>query len=123
MHLFNQHIAALINPYCKGEEIHYVGLGRWDFQFSFGDIRIQNEHKVQFFVENKEYVWEEGPNNIPVWALIGQIPERFTLDSSEILTMHLKGGNRVSFYTEESPYECCIIEFPRKDNNLVLEVF
>lgn len=124
MRLFNQNIAALINPHCKGEEIHYVGLGRWDFQLSFGWIRIQSEEKVRFFLENKEYMWEEGPNDIPVWTLIGQIPKIFTLDSPEVLTMHLENGNSVSFYTEESPYESCIVEFLQKDNdNRVMEVF
>jgi len=119
MHLFKQEITALINPYCKGEEIHYVGLGRWDFQLSFDSLRIQNQRKVRFILKDKKYVWEEGPNEIPVWMLVGQIPENFILDSSDVLTMHLRGGDTVSFYTEESPYECCIVEF----SNNVLEVF
>lgn len=112
-----------MNPYCKGEEIHYVGLGRWDFQLAFGDLRIRNEHKVSFVLDGSNYTWEEGPNSIPVWTLIGCIPESFSLDSPEVLTMHLRGGNSVFFYTEESPYECCIVEFPRKNNCDVMEVF
>lgn len=125
MRLFEQKFVDLLNSHCGSDEgIYYVGLGKFDFQFTFGNLRnLKSEYKVEFLLNGKEYLWEEGPNDAPVWRLIDQIPERFSLVSSDCIKMHLKSGDSVSFYTSEEPYENFIVEFSRDEKSIVMEVF
>jgi hypothetical protein len=124
MRKFDNDILPHLNQECKGEAIHFVGLGAYDFQLSFGGlVRIQTMEKAAFSLNNRQFTWEEGPNEIPVWLLIGQTPESFELPTLLTLRMNLRSGDYVDFFTDESPYEAVIIEFTPQGDSRVMEIY
>jgi len=121
---FNEQIVKLLNDECNGEPIHFVGLGGFDFQVAFGAVRrIQTETRAEFFLRGRAYEWNEGPTELPVWLVIGQVPQRFELPTSLILRMCLASGDFVDFFTDEEPYEAAIVEFEPRGDGIVMEVF
>ena len=125
MRQFDSQIVQYLNGKLDGEPIHYIGLGLFDFQVSFGSIRsIQGEEEVRFFINNTQYTWKEGPCDIPVWLLAGQIPVKFELQSPLVLRINLASGDYIDFVTSESPYESVVIRpTPTTPDECVLEVF
>jgi hypothetical protein len=81
MRKYDKEIVAKLNEECCGKPIQFVGVGAHDFQLSFGG-HIQNTRKVVFSLHGDIRTWEEGPTDIPVWLLIGQVPTRFELPSA-----------------------------------------
>lgn len=124
MRLFDQDFVDLLNTKCTGEEIHFIGLGQFDFQLSFGPLRgMRNTLKIEFSIEKQIYIWKEGPCDIPVWRLIGQVPTAFSLITPDQLRMNLQDGNYVTFFTNEDPYENHIAEFTPVDGAIPMEIF
>ena len=124
MRTFDDTILVPLNAICRKDPIHFVGLGAYDFQLSFGDInRIMTKEKAVFSLRGTVYSWEEGPADIPVWLLIGQTPERFELGSPLALRLCLDSGDYVEFHTTEEPFEAVIIDFGGQDGALVMEIY
>lgn len=112
MRAFDQRILDLLRSEVGTEPIFFVGLGAFDFQIAFGNLkRVQNMQKVDFNLAGESYTWEEGASATPAWLLINQIPVRVELDSPSSLRMSFASGDWIRFHTEESPYECQIFEW------------
>lgn len=124
MRAFNEEIVRLLDGQCNGEPIHFVGLGSFDFQVAFSGVRrIQTTTKAGFFLQGKSYEWDNGPTDLPVWLIIGQVPQRFELPTTLTLRMCLASGDYVDFFTDESRYEAAVVEFGARDDGVVMEVF
>ncbi|MEO1019657.1 MAG: hypothetical protein AAFY56_18490 [Pseudomonadota bacterium] len=122
--MFDDDILDRLNKVCKNEPIHFIGLGAYDFQLSFEGIdRIQTMEKAVFSFGGDHYTWEEGPANIPVWLLIGQIPTKFELPTPLVLRMNLVSGDYVEFYTAEHKYEATVIDFGLQDDMRIIEIY
>lgn len=120
---FDSSVPKYLDKLCNGDPIESIGLGIYNFSISFGRIRSINAMlKVAFFLEGRTYEWEEGPTAIPVWMIIGQVPERFELPTPFVLRMWLASGDYVDFYTDENPYEATTIEI-MGDGVTMLDVF
>lgn len=79
--------------------------------------------KAVFSLRGNTYTWEEGPTDIPVWLLVGQIPTSFEITSPFALRMNLASEDWVEFYCDDSPYEALIIDLGAEDGSIVLEIF
>ena len=62
MRSFNDSIIATLNDECCSEDIHYVGLGKYDFQLSFGYLRLQAFKRAGFCLNGQYGFWENGPS-------------------------------------------------------------
>jgi len=123
MQLFDPSIIEHINPHLNRNDIHFIGLGKFDFQCAF-DISFQNTFKIALGISEAEYIWKEGKKcEAPVWLLVGQIPTRCVLENSDCLKLDMQSGDYIKLYTEESRYECCTFEFPRSDEKRVVEIY
>jgi len=112
MRAFDQKILDLLRNEVGAEPIFFVGLGAFDFQIAFGNLkRVQNLQKVDFSLAGQDYTWEEGASATPAWLLINQTPITVELESSLSIRMSFASGDWVRFHTEESPYECQIFEW------------
>jgi hypothetical protein len=124
MRCFDPQILIHLNAECSGDPIHHIGLGDYSFQLAFAGVeRIQAMEKAVFSIHGKIYTWEDGPSDIPVWVLVGQIPTGFALASSHALRMNLASGDYVEFYTDESPYEVVMIDFGIRGDARVMEIY
>ncbi|MFO1017572.1 MAG: hypothetical protein U1E03_08250 [Hyphomonadaceae bacterium] len=125
MRLFDQKIVDLLREEIGAEPIFFVGLGAFDFQIAFGNLkRVQNMQKVEFSIAGDNYTWEEGASATPVWLLINQIPVAVDLESSEVLRMSFASGDQVRFHTEDGPYESQIFEWTKLNRNGIgLEIY
>jgi hypothetical protein len=125
MQLFDAKILDLLRPELGSEPIYYIGLGAFDFQLAFGNLRrVQNMLKVDFRLQGVEYNWEHGPCAVPAWLLIDQIPTAVSLDEGAILRISLQSGDWVRLHTEERPYECQIFEWVgSKGEAITFEVY
>lgn len=79
--------------------------------------------KVTFKIDGKKNVWDEVPVSIPVWNLVGQVPNRFELLEQYTLKMTFESGDSVAFHSDESPYEAVVIDFGQSDDALMMEIF
>lgn len=125
MRAFDEKIVELLRPELGGEPIDHVGLGAFDFQFSFGRLlRVQNMQRVDFSLQTETYTWEEGPCGIPAWLLIGQVPNDVVLESPTALRIGFGSGDWIRLHTEDGPYESQIFEWtaPNKDA-IVVEIY
>ena len=124
MHLFEPSVAEQINTFLNRDDIHFIGLGKFDFQCAFDHISFQNTYKIALSISGAEYEWEEKKKcRAPIWLLAGQIPTRCVLENASCLKLDMKSGDYIKLYTEEGPYECCTFEFPRVGDKLVKEIF
>jgi hypothetical protein len=124
MRCFDPQILPHLNAECNGDPIYHIGLGDYNFQLSFAGVeRIQTNEKAVFSIRGKLYSWEDGPTDIPVWMLVGQMPTGFALESPYALRMNLASGDYVEFYTDDCPYEVVVIDFGIRDNARVMEVY
>ena len=122
MRKYDREIVDELNKECRGRTIHFVGLGAHDFQLSFG-VKIQNTRKVVFSLRGNKHSWEEGPTDIPVWLLIGQVPERFELPTAFALRVCLESGDYVEFCTDQGNYESTTIDFGTRDGAQAMEIY
>lgn len=124
MRAFSEEIVKLLDAQCNGDAIHFVGLGSFDFQVAFSGLRrIQTTTKAGFLLRGSAYEWHNGPTDLPVWLIIGQVPLRFERPTTLTLRMCLASGDHVDFFTDESGYEAALIEFEHRDDGVVMEVF
>lgn len=113
-----------LRPTCRGDPIHFIGLGAYDFQVAYSTVRrIQAMEKAVFSLRGVKYVWEEGPSEIPVWLLIGQTPSDFEIVSPFALRMHLMSGDWIEFYCNDSPYEALIIDFGPRGDAIFMKIY
>jgi hypothetical protein len=115
MYAYDETILRSVEPEIGNEPIYFVGVGEHDFQFSFGNLKVQNALRVDFGLQGAEQTWEGGACAIPVWLLIGQVPSRLALDSSTVLRITLASGDWIRLHTEVGPYECQTFTWPSKD--------
>ncbi|MCC7391600.1 hypothetical protein IT571_04495 [Candidatus Sumerlaeota bacterium] len=125
MRAFDQKIVDLLRGEIGTEPIFFVGLGAFDFQIAFGDLkRVQNMQKVEFNIAGENYNWEEGASPAPVWLLINQIPVAVELESSSVLRMSFASGDWVRFHTEEGAHESQIFEWTKLNRDGIgLEIY
>jgi hypothetical protein len=124
MRPFNTDLLDHLNVECNGDPIHFLGLGVHCFQLAFSSIAgIQTMTKAVFSLRGKIYSWEAGPSDIPVWLLVGQTPTHFELPTVLALRLNLASGDYVEFHTDERPYEAVIIDFGKRMNAAVMEIF
>ena len=123
MRAFDENIIEALNEHCGSDDVDFVGLGKYDFQLSFGYLRLQGFHKVGFSIGGKYDVWEEGPSEIPVWKLAGQIPVRFKQLDLLTLKLEFETGDYIEFHSDEGPYEAVLIEIAGKGDADFLEVY
>lgn len=118
-------IVEYLSPTCDGEPIHAILLGMFDFQISYSIIeRIQAMNKVAFSLREKNYVWNGGLCEAPVWLLVGQVPKSFEIITKFTLRMNLASGDYVDFFCDDSPFEDLIIDFGiNEDGARVMEIF
>ena len=124
MRKFDPEILKYLNKECNGEPVHFVGLGIYDFQISFGYVnRLQTMEKAIFSINGEHYIWEEGPCDIPVWRLVGQVPSHFELPTLLALRLCFISNDFVEFHTAEHQWESTIIDLGFRDDIQQLDVF
>jgi hypothetical protein len=124
MKTFDANILETLNKECNGDCVHYIGLGAYDFQMSFGNLdRIRTMEKAVFSMSGRRYSWMKSPSNIPFGLLIEQVPNHFELPNLLVLRMCFKSGDFVEFHTAESAYESVVIDLGVRDGVHVIEVF
>jgi hypothetical protein len=125
MRPFDAHILEILNRGCDDSPIETISLGIHDFAVCpSGGPSIMTRFKAVFYLKGRSHVWEEGPTDIPVWLLAGQVPVRFDLPTPFALRMHLASGDHVEFHTTERNIEATIFDFgTREDGAHVMEIY
>jgi hypothetical protein len=123
MRAFVPEIIEHLAPECGGDPIHFVGLGMFDFQISFNNVRLQSTEKMRFQIERAGYEWAEGPSDAPVWRLIGQVAKAFELRDRMTLRLNLQSGDFIEFVVSESPFESFLADFGMHNGKRVLEIY
>jgi hypothetical protein len=123
MRTFDDNIIDVLNHECSSDDVHYVGLGKYDFQLSFGYLRLQTYHKAGFYLSGQLGIWEQGPSEIPVWKLVEQTPSSFELINPLTLRLNLASGDYVEFHSDEAPYEAVLIEKTSNSDADFMEVY
>lgn len=123
MKSFSQDIEERLNEISRDEPISYLGLGRHNLQIALGEIRFSCEAKVRFVIENEEYEWTGEPIAAPVWALVGQKPDKFELMDELSLRISLSSGDRIEIVSDHSDYEAVVIEWKTGRENAEVDVF
>ncbi|QCB54425.1 hypothetical protein E5675_08225 [Sphingopyxis sp. PAMC25046] len=121
---FTEDVALRLDQLCRREPIHWIGLGRHDFQFAFeGVSRIACFFKVSFFIDGKSYDWTEEPPSAPIWRLVGQTPQNVVLLDELRLRISFSSGDHIDIFSDHAPYEAVLIEFATDHDKIELEVF
>ncbi|MBO9694623.1 MAG: hypothetical protein J7499_00330 [Sphingopyxis sp.] len=124
MRSFTEDVALRLDRLCGREPIHWIGLGRHDFQFAFEGVkRVACFFKASFFINGKNYDWIEEPPNAPVWLLVGQTPKSAILLDELRLRISFSSGDHIDIFSDHAPYEAAIIEFESDHDKVELEVF
>lgn len=124
MKTFDANILETLNKECNGVGVHYIGLGTYDFQISFGNLdRIRTMEKAVFSIRGRHYSWTKSPSKIPFGLLLEQVPTHFELSNLQVIRMCFKSGDFVESHTAESAHESVVIDLGVRGDIHVIEVF
>ncbi len=123
MIVFNSEIVEILRKELADLYIDSVLLSSCGIGFQFCDINIHCYEKVFACINGEVYEWDDSPNEAPWGNLVRQQFFKINLTSPKLLKIILKSGDYIEIETVESQYESVIIDFPPKDEKIVMEIF
>ena len=123
MILFNTQIIEILRKELADLYINSVLISSYGIGFQFCDINIHCNEKVFASINGDVYEWDDSPNAGPWGNLVRQQFSKINLTSPKLLKITLKSGDYIEIETVENQYESVIINFPSKDEKIVMEIF
>ncbi|HMT22627.1 MAG TPA: hypothetical protein PKE20_15515 [Promineifilum sp.] len=107
---FDSTIVHEFGAACDGTAIYFVGLGMHDFQLAFAQLHLSATERVVFSISRRSYEWIGGPNEAPVWLLVGQTPTGVSLVNPNCLRLCLTSGDFIELFSKQGPYESLVVK-------------
>ena len=123
MNLFEQSTQTLLAKHLVNESIGAVSLAAYGLSMQIGDISITCNERVFARIEGAVHEWTEGPNRAPWGWLVRQKVVGVDLTRPDLLRISLESGDYLEIETVEGPYESVLIDFPRRGETVVMEIY
>lgn len=123
MILFKPYIVDVLTSALDGLYIDSVLLSSYGLRIQFCDIYIHCNERVIAHINGHTHEWNESPNSAPWGDLVRQKFSDVCLPSPNLLRITLQSGDFFEIETLESQYESVTINFPSKDEKIILETF
>lgn len=123
MRLFDETTAELLRPYLLDQCIGSLLLTTYGLAIHISDISIHCNERVFVSIEGKDFEWDESPSRAPWGLLVRQIIAGVRLAAPDRLRIDMASGDYIEIETSVNPYESVVIDFPKEDDKLVMEIF
>ena len=123
MILFSSDIVEILKRDLFDLYIDSALLASYGIAFQFCDVNIHCSERVFASIDGIVYEWDDSPNGAPWGNLVRQQFSDACLTSPSLLKIILKSGDYIEIETVESEYESVIINFPSKDETVIMEIF